>query len=95
VAWGDDLTDPEYWLVLMRNDYPSPGEAPYCVVWGAATFYGGVTDIQVGRDCTIVQLTDQCARTLGAPRRICIEHDVEAVDPDTLRSAVERVMAGA
>jgi hypothetical protein len=42
-----------------------------------------------------VRLTEQCARTLGAPQRICIEHDVEAVDLDTLRSAVERVMAGA
>ena len=68
VAWGDDATDPEHVLILMRNDDPSPGEAPYCVVWGAATVYGGVTDIQVGRDRTTVQLTEQCATTLGAPQ---------------------------
>jgi hypothetical protein len=55
VAWGDDATDPEHLLIVMRNDDPSPGEASYCVV----------------------------------------QHDVEAVDVDALRSAVRRVMAGA
>ena len=95
VAWGDDASDPEHVLILMRNDDPSPGEAPYCVGWGAATEYGGVTDIQVGRDRTTVQLTEQCATTLGAPQTICIDHDAEALDLESLRSAVERVMAGA
>jgi hypothetical protein len=94
VAWGDDATDPEQSLILMRNDDPSPGEAPYRVVWGAASFYGGVTDIQVGSDRTTVQLTEHCATTLGAPQTICIEHDVEAVAVDALRSAVRRVMTG-
>ena len=93
VAWGGDLADPEYALILMRNDHPSPGEALYCVAWGVATAYGGVTDIQVGRDRSTVQLTEQCARTLGAPQRICIDHDVEAVDLDKLRAAVELVLA--
>ena len=60
---------PEHALILMRNDHPSPGEAPYCVVWGGATEYGGVTDIHVGPDRTAVLLTEQCARTLGAPQR--------------------------
>ena len=95
VAWGDDATDPEHVLILMRNDDPSPGEATYCVVWGAATVYGGVTDIRVEREGTTVQLTEQCATTLGAPQTIRIEHGVKSVDVDTLRSAVERVMAGA
>ncbi len=95
VAWGDDATDPEHALILMRNDDPSPGEAPYSVVWGAATAYGGVTDIQVERDRTTVQLTEKCATALGAPQTISIDHDVEAVDVDALRSAVRRVMAGA
>jgi len=95
VAWGDDATDPECALILMRNDHPSPGEAPYCVVWGGATEYGGVTDIHVGRDRTTVQLTEECARTLDAPQRICIDHDVEAVDLDGLREAVEQVLADA
>ena len=94
VAWGDDAIDPNHVLILMRNDHPSPGEAPYWVVWGAATEYGGVTDIQVGRDRTTVQLTEQCATTLGAPQTICIEHDAETVDVDALRSAVRRIMAG-
>ena len=27
VAWGDDATDPEHALILMRNDDPSPGRS--------------------------------------------------------------------
>ena len=94
VAWGDGGADPEHALILMRNDHPSPGEAPYCVVWGVATEYGGVTDIQVGRDRTTVRLTERCATALDAPPEICIDHDVEAVDLDGLRAAVEQVLAG-
>jgi len=93
VAWGGDATDAEHALILMRNDHPGPGEAPYCVVWGVATEYGGVSDIQVQLDRTTVELTEQCAAALGAPRRICIGHDVEALDLGRLRAAVQRIMA--
>jgi hypothetical protein len=95
VAWADDPSDPEHVLMLMRNDHPSAGEASYCVIWGAATIYGGVTDIQVAQDRTTVQLTEHCARMLGAPQRICIEHDVTVLDVDAVSAAVVRVMSRA